>query len=82
MVLSLELYVNSVTRDWAGYGLRRMVDYYPLFASGLACSLTWVDRLLRRRSVGCVVLPFVGLNWITLAYYYWPGLLRGEFHFR
>jgi hypothetical protein len=74
LVLLAELYVNSVAQDWWcgwAFGMRRMVDYMPLFAIGFAGMVTAIERRPRlRQSFLLVTAALVILNWCQIYRYY------------
>jgi hypothetical protein len=74
LFLLCELYVNSVVKDWwcnGAFGMRRMVDYTPLFALGMASLLQRLPRgpLVRSGCAAMCALLVLG-NWVLLARYY------------
>jgi len=80
--LAAQIYINSVTKDFIGFGLRRMTDYYPLFAIGLLIAFETLQQHKKGYLVPILAVAAITFNWLIIAILYLGQLLRqGEFHF-
>ena len=78
VLLLAETYLIASWWDWqfgASYGHRGFVDFYPLFAVGLASTFAWTAASTSRRVVaGALVISLCALS-IFQMLQYWHGVL-------
>lgn len=81
LALAAQVYVNSITGDFAGFGLRRMVDYAPLFAVGLMMAFARLKTQGQERFIPILSGAAIALNWlIIIGVHLTQWLQRSEFH--
>jgi len=82
LAILAQLYVNCALPEVGGYGVRRMIDFFPYFGIALANALRILDE--RKGQKWCLSLVGAGvlINWLLIANHYLSQLISGgHFHF-
>ncbi len=82
LALLAQLHVNLSMPEIGGYGVRRMTDFFPYFAFGLANAFAFLEKRWQQLRPHVLVLGAIALNWVMIAHHYLSTLVRtGSFRF-
>lgn len=70
LALIAQLHVNLSMPEIGGYGVRRMTDFFPYFALGLANSFLSIEQRWKQLRPSILVGGAFVLNWLMIAHHY------------